>query len=116
MAATILLDRTANDLCLDASGNIAVATEPYSQAQDVASAAKVFLGECWYSTTQGLPYFQQILGNFQPVQIFKESAVAAAKRVPGVTDAEVYLISYKQRVIRGQIQFKTAAGVQGVSI
>ena len=38
MANTLLLDRTVWDLLLDGSGNIAIATEPYATAQDVASA------------------------------------------------------------------------------
>lgn len=34
MASTLLLDTLAWDLAVDAAGNIAVATEPYSLAQD----------------------------------------------------------------------------------
>ena len=39
---TLLLDLTNWDLLVDASGNIAVASDPYSVAQDVASAVRVF--------------------------------------------------------------------------
>ena len=50
VAATLLLDRTTWDLCLDANGNIAMATGPYAIAQDVASAVRL-----WHDTTKGVP-------------------------------------------------------------
>jgi hypothetical protein len=105
MAATLLLDRTTWDLCADAAGNIAIATEPYSQEQDVASECRVFEGECYYDTTRGLPYFSSILGKMQPIQVLKERLVTAAELVPGVSKATVYLISISGRQVRGQVQF-----------
>ena len=63
---TLLLDRTAWDLCLDSNGNIALASEPYSLAQDVASAVRLFLGECYYDTTKGIPYWTEVLGMLPP--------------------------------------------------
>ena len=56
--STLLLDRTYWDLCVDSSGNLAVASEPYSLAQDAASAIKLFQGEYIYDTTIGIPYFE----------------------------------------------------------
>lgn len=106
MASTLLLDRSANDLCLDAGGNIAVATEPYSQAQDVACECKVWAGECYFDTTRGLPYADQILGQFQPVQLLKQKLAAAAELVPGVTGATIFLTAVTARAIGGQVQFK----------
>ena len=41
---TLLLDTLRWDLCLDVHGNIAVASDPYSVAQDVASAIRTFSG------------------------------------------------------------------------
>ncbi len=116
MSTTLLLDRTAWDLTVDVNGNIALASEPYSQAQDAASAVRVFEAEVWYDDSLGLPYFDRILGKQQPVQIFKAAAVKAAKTVPGVTDAKVYLTSFNDRAVRGQVQITVPAGVQGVSL
>jgi len=59
---TLLLDTDKWDLVLDVSGNIAVASDPYSVAQDGASALKLVSGELWYDTTRGVPYFQRIFG------------------------------------------------------
>jgi hypothetical protein len=116
MATTLLLDRTAWDLVTDARGNIAMASEPYSQTQDAASAVRVFQGEAYYDGTLGLPYFDQILGRVQPVQIFKQGAIEAALTVPGVTSAEVFLTSFNHRTLAGQLQIKTANGVLGVAL
>lgn len=85
--ATLLLDQTAWDLCLDASGNIAVANAPYSIAQDVASQLKTFLGECWYDTSQGMPYWQGILGKRPPTSYITAALEAQALLVPDVEDA-----------------------------
>lgn len=107
---TLLLDRTRWDLVLDVYGNIAVASDPYSVAQDAASAIKLFLGELWYDTTQGVPYFQQILGQWPPLQLIKSQLQAAALTVPEVTAAVVTIQSFTGRAISGQVQVTTATG------
>lgn len=116
MATTLLLDRDAWDLALDAAGNIAVASEPYSQVQDAASAVRVFQGEAYYDTTLGVPYFTDVLGRYQPTQILRARAQLAALTVPGVIDATAILVTNPNRELTGQIQIKTAAGEQVLSI
>lgn len=107
---TLLLDNTYWDLCKDAAGNIAVASEPYARAQDVASAIKTFLAECWYDTSQGVPYFQQILGKAPPIQYFKDQMVAAAMTVPGVVSATCVVESFQDRGVTGAVTFTDADG------
>ena len=108
---TLLLDRRAWDLCIDASGNIAVAKPTYSTIQDVASAARLFEGELWYGpSTRGLPYFTEAFGQQFPTQLFKARLAEAALAVPGVRSAKSFLTSIGQRAIAGQIQVETAAG------
>lgn len=108
--ATLLLDTAAWDLVLDAAGNIAVATEPYSHAQDAASAIKLFQGELFYDLNQGIPYFQQILGKFPPLSLVKARMVAAALTVPGVVSAKCFITKFDQRKISGQVQVTDAKG------
>ena len=108
MATTLLLDRDDWDLCLDAAGNIALASEPYSQAQDAASACRVFQGEAYYDTTLGVPYFSDVLGRYQPTQILRARMQEAALTVPGVTDATAVLVTHPNREMTGQIQIKSA--------
>jgi len=101
---TLLLDQAAWDLVLDSGGNIALAGAPYSIAQDVASAVRTFLGECWYDTTQGLPYWQQILGKYPPLPFVKQKIINAAMSVPNVAEVKVVFRGFVNRVLTGQIQ------------
>ena len=108
---TLLLDRSTWDLCLTASGDIAVASDPYSISQDVCSAVRTFLGECWYDTALGVPYFAQILGRFPPLAVVKNLLANAASTVPGCFSPVVVVQSLSQsRVLTGQVQFKDSQG------
>jgi hypothetical protein len=107
---TLFLTPDSWDLTLDVNGNIAVANAPYSLAQDAASACRTFLGEVYYDTTQGVPYWQQILGHFPTLQLVKSKLVAAAETVPGVASAQVFISSVEDRQLRGQVQVTDANG------
>lgn len=110
MTTSLLLDQTLWDLVVDAQGNIAVAKEPYAAAQDVACAIKLFQGELWYDSTQGVPYFQSILGRQPPISLIKAQYVAAALAVPGVVSAACYITSLANREVQGQVQVTLADG------
>ena len=107
---TLYLSPAIGDLCLDSNGNIAVATGEYAIAQDVSSAIKTVLGEVFYNTTLGVPYFQQILGKRPPLSLVKAQLVAAALTVPGVVFAVCYIETVKAGACSGQVQFKTSTG------
>ena len=107
---TLLLDLVYWDLCVDSSGDIAVASDPYSVVQDVSSACRTFLGECWYDTTVGVPYFQQVLGKFPSLALIKSLLVTAAETVPGCTNAQVFITNFSNRGISGQVQFQDSNG------
>ena len=101
---SLLLDRTAWDLVLDANGNIAATTAPYSRAQDVACACRLFTWELWYDLARGIPYYEEILGHWPPLPLLKARLVDAALSVPGVKDARA-IITLNGREAGGQIQF-----------
>ena len=103
MAATLLLDRTAWDLVLDAQGNIAVATEPYALAQDAASQIRLGRGELWYDRNQGIPY-DQILGKSVSPEFLRAQFIAAALLVPDVLTVKVFLDAITMRQVTGQVQ------------
>jgi len=107
---SLLLDRTAWDLVLDINGNIAVATEPYAIAQDVANACRLFAGELYYDTSKGIPYFGEVLGKLPPLEVVRAKLTAAALAVPGVVSAQVVITEFKDRGIVGQVQFVDTAG------
>lgn len=111
MTGTLLLDRSAWDLVEDAFGNIAMATQPYQIAQDVASAVKLFKGECWYDVSKGIPYWQQILGQWPPLGLIQSYVESAALTVPGVVKAKCIIVSTTDRTITGQVEITDAAGV-----
>lgn len=110
MPTTLLLDRPNWDLALDAEGNIALASEPYSVTQDVASACRLFFAELYYDTTRGIRYFQQVLGRPVPTSYLRAQLQAAALAVPGVLTATVYLDEVRERTVTGQIQITTSTG------
>lgn len=105
---TLLLDQSAWDLLLDANGNIAVASEPYSLAQDAASVIRTYLGEVYFDTTVGIPYLTQIFGRLPTLTLLKAQLEAAAKTVPDVLNATVFLASTAGRIVSGQVQVTSA--------
>ena len=107
--STILLDAVAWDLVTDASGNIAVAGPPYSQAQDASSAIRLFLGELYYDTTKGVPY-QNILAKTPNISVLKSYMVAAALTVPGVVSAVCFITAITSRGVSGQVQITNEQG------
>lgn len=107
---TLLLDGSAWDLVLDSSGNIAMAAPPYALAQDVASAMRLFLGELWYDTTKGVPYFEDVLGKLPPPSLLLGHLEAAALTVPGVVQAQCIIDAFDDREIRGRNQFIDETG------
>jgi len=112
---TLLLDRTTWELTKDGLGNIALASNPYSITQDVASAARTFRAECYYDKTLGLPYWESILGHSPPLGFLKAQYVSAARSVPEVAGARVFLAGYDvDRLLTGQIQVTTTSGITTV--
>jgi hypothetical protein len=109
---TLLLDTDRWDLVTDAAGNIAVAAPPYAMAQDAASAVRLFKGELWYDTSQGIPYFQQVLGKQPSLGSLKSAFTTAATAVPNVESAQTFISSITNRGVVGQMQLTTTAGTK----
>ena len=115
MSDTLFLNPATWDLCADLNGNIAVASTPYSTAQDIASACRLFLGELWYNTDAGVPYFENILGQQPSLSYIQAQLQAAALTVPNVATATVALTGVVNRGLTGQVQFTTTDGESGVA-
>lgn len=111
----LLLDQTTWDLCKDASGNIAMAQNPYALAQNVASACRLFSGELWYDTTQGIPYFDNVLGTSPPTEFLKAQLVKAALTVPEVVEANAVTLSFADGILGAQIQFSDKSGTLAIA-
>lgn len=106
---TVLLDIETWDLVLDVNGNIAVAENPYSLAQDAASSVRTFAGECWYNGTLGVSYFD-FFGKTPNLPLLRQDMVSQALLVPGVASAQVFITSIVGRKVTGQVQVTDAAG------
>ena len=111
MSATLLLDRANWDLVVDAFGNIAVATEPYSLAQDAASAINTWLGEVYFDSTLGVPWLPGILGSSPlPLALLKAQLVEAAEAASDdISSAAVFITAFSNRLVQGQVQVTQAA-------
>ena len=101
---TLLLDTQVWDLCKDASGNIAVASNSYAIAQDVASAIRLFAGELYYDTTRGVPYWADILGQEPPLSLVKSKIEAAALTVPEVVQARCTGLQISGDTLTGTVE------------
>lgn len=106
---TLLLDPNGWDWLVDASGNIAVAGPPYSQAQDASSAIRLYLGELYYDTTQGVPY-ARILAKPPNIPLLKSYMETAALTVPGVVAAVCFITALSERSVSGQVQITNSNG------
>lgn len=111
---SLLLDLDNWDLVIDAANNIAVATNPYAIAQNVASAVRLFLGEQYYQPDKGIPYFRDILGHDAPIELVKSEIEQAALTVPDVESAKCYIASENGRTLTGQIQVTDINGTTTV--
>lgn len=111
---TLFLMPDTWDLALDTSGNIATATDVYQQAQDIASAGRTFVGDLYYDTEVGIPYFQGILGTKGfPLALYKMHLEDAAKSIPGVVSAQAELGLNANRQATGYIAFTNEQNDQG---
>lgn len=101
---TLLLDQSEWDLVIGADGNIAVAENPYSLAQDAASACRTFQGECFWDTDVGIPLQTTVLWQRPSPSVVKAIYTAACRLVPEVGSAQVFLTELGDRRIGGQVQ------------
>lgn len=98
------------DLTLDSQGNIAVASDLYRIAQDVATACRTFVGDIYYDQDLGIPYNEHILGaHGYPLSLYKMHLEDAAKSVAGVVSANAQL-QMTNRIVTGTISFSTDDG------
>lgn len=107
---TLYLHPTTWDVVADAAGNIALASPPYSVAQDVSSACRLFSGELYYDSSAGVQFLQKILGKTPPLNVAQGALAAAALTVPSVDSASCVVSSFQNRAAAGQVQFETEDG------
>lgn len=96
------------DLSLDGSGNILVIDGPAAVAMDVACACQVFLGECYYDNTLGIPYQTNILGRSFSGSYLAQKLQQEAKKIIAVKDAlAIVTIDRTTRKVNATIRVTT---------
>ena len=113
---TYALNDTTWDLYLDLSGNFATISDANQIAQDVASAIRTFLGECWYDTSQGMPYFQSIFGKTPSASFFKAQIKRVALSVPTVTAVTTVALRLVNRQLTGQVLVSTSTSTTPIKV
>lgn len=115
MARTLPLS-AAWDLTLDPAGNLSLTDPDSSIAQDVASAIRTFLGECWYDTGLGLPYFESILGKRPPASLVTAKVTQAALSVADVATVSVTNLALANRALTGTVYVTSTFNPTPVSV
>lgn len=113
---TYALDPTTWDLTLDLNGNFATVSGSDQIAQDVASAIRTFLGECWYATGQGMPYFQSIFGKTPSSAFLKAQIKRVAKTVPTVTAVTTVALKLVKRQLTGTVLVSTSTSSTPITV
>ena len=103
--STMYLDPDSWDLDVDASRNIALATDQYATAQSVANACRLWRGEAPFNAERGIPYETEILGQQPPPRLLATWYETETALVPGV-DSSVAVLQFDRvsRQLSGQIQ------------
>ena len=119
---TIFLHPDTWDITLDTSGNIAVATEPYQQAQDISSSCRVFKvqkadgtisGDDYYKQQDGIPILEIMGRSSYPLALYQRNLHDRAMLVNGIVSIDVKLQQLKDRVLSGAIIFTNEDNIQG---
>lgn len=111
---SLLLAQDTWDLVLDIKGNLAVCTEPYAIAQDVATAVRTQAGDLWYDIATGVPFTPEIFGEPVRLQYVRQQIEAAALSVAGVTAARCVLATLVDRNLTGQVQVTDNTGATNI--
>ncbi|EDW2469849.1 hypothetical protein YK10_004879 [Salmonella enterica subsp. enterica] len=91
-------------MLLDDTGNLAITDNPHAVAQDVACACSTFLGECWYDSTSGIPYWSRILGHWPGTQLVNSTLQQEALKLPTVSAAICQVSVDKARTVTGVLR------------
>ncbi|MGS0963685.1 hypothetical protein, partial [Salmonella enterica] len=101
---SLLLDTGTWDIRLDDTGNLAITDNPHAVAQDVACACSTFLGECWYDSTSGIPYWSRILGHWPGTQLVNATLQQEALKLPTVRAAICQVAVDNSRTVTGVLR------------
>lgn len=80
----VLAINDQNDMFLDSTNNLAMASGQEAVAQAARTASRAQLGEMIFFTTQGMPSFQSIFTGTPNFAIYQSALVQAIQAINGV--------------------------------
>lgn len=98
------------DLYVDNLRNIATNTQAAAVAQDAASAIKVFSGEIYLDTTQGIPYLSELFVSNFGAPVVGALLEQAALSVPNVVTAQSSNVAVNNRSVTGTVNILDVNG------
>lgn len=101
---SLKLNQETWDLETDGNHNIAVIQNSDAIAQNVATRIKLFLGEQYYQSNTGIPYFN-ILGKNISLSYLTSLIEKESLKVNGVTESKCVINSVKDRYLKGTLLF-----------
>lgn len=104
-----------NDLFLDATGNIAMASGLYSVEQAAEHAMKTVLAECIFDQQRGIPYFQAVWSGQPSLQQFNFAGISAIQEVDGVLTVSDFQSTLSGESLVYSATIETAYGIGKVS-
>lgn len=104
---------SANDIYLDAVGNIAFATDLEALKQQCAQAAKTLLGEMVYNVNDGIPYFQTLWVGVPNTAQYTGALRRAFLAVNGVVEVVSLITSQSENAFSYSAVIKTIYGSGG---
>ena len=108
--AELMLETSEWDLIPDQNGDIAVCSDPYAAAQQVANECRLYQGEAYYEPDQGIPLDPNVFGETASLSYVGMLMQEAALTVDGVVTATPNLYR-KNREVRGAVLVSTSAGI-----
>lgn len=99
------------DICLAASGDIAVTDGLYCDAQNIANAVRLFTDDAYLYKDRGIPHFAIDLGQRPSAAVVRSRFRQAAIGVENIADASVTITGITEnRVLEGYIEAVTNEG------
>lgn len=105
-----LATNETNDIFIDASGNIAVASGQAASAQTVRHAVLTNYGELPLDQTAGVPYFNTVFTDAPNLEAFRQEVQRTAEGVEEVRSVSDFVIQIKNGVLRYQMKVTLTDG------
>lgn len=90
----LAIDQTTNDLYLDATGNLALATDARAVGEHGRQRLQTYIGEWMLDRTAGVPWLDQILGFAYDPALAESVVKAELLDTDGITEITSFSVSF----------------------